>query len=85
MRDHKMNRSVLAIVIAATCVALRYKELWMVEAVFRSMKSVLETRPIYHKRDDTIRGHMFRGFLALVLLKRLQARLEASGGCPEWE
>jgi hypothetical protein len=28
-------------------VALTYKHLWMVEAIFRSMKSVLETRPIY--------------------------------------
>ena len=30
-------------------VTLKYKELWMVEAVFRCLKSVLETRPIYHK------------------------------------
>ena len=66
-------------------VALRYKELWMVESVFRSLKSVLETRPIYHKRDDTIRGHVFCSFLALVLLKELQAQLEACGWYPEWE
>lgn len=32
-------------------VALAYKHLWMVEALFRSMKSVLETRPVYHKTD----------------------------------
>ena len=30
-------------------VALKYKQLWMVEDVFRSMKSLLDTRPIYHK------------------------------------
>jgi len=71
--------------LPAVDVALRYKELWMVEAVFRSLKSVLETRPIYHKRDDTIRGHVFCSFLALVLLKELQARLEACGWYPEWE
>jgi transposase len=71
--------------LPAVDVALRYKELWMVEAVFRSLKSVLETRPIYHKCDDTIRGHVFCSFLALVLLKELQARLEASGWRPEWE
>ena len=71
--------------LSAVDVALRYKELWMVEAVFRSLKSVLETRPIYHKCDDTIRGHVFCSFLALVLLKELQARLEASGWRPEWE
>lgn len=71
--------------LSAADVALRYKELWMVEAVFRSLKSVLETRPIYHKRDETIRGHVFCSFLALVLLKELQARLEACGWHPEWE
>ena len=31
----------------AADVALKYKELWLVEATFRSLKSVLETRPIY--------------------------------------
>ena len=57
----------------------------MVEAVFRCLKSVLETRPIYHKRDDTIRGHVFCSFLALVLLNELQTRLEARGWYCEWE
>jgi len=65
--------------------ALKYKELWMVEAVFRCLKSVLETRPIYHKCDDTIRGHVFCSFLALMLLKELQARLEDRGWFCEWE
>jgi transposase len=45
--------------LAAPDVALRYKQLWMVEDIFRSMKSLLETRPIYHKCDETIRGHVF--------------------------
>jgi len=72
-------------VLPAVDVSLRYKELWMVEAVFRSVKSVLETRPVYHKCDDTIRGHVFCSFLALVLLKELQARLEACGWRVEWE
>ena len=71
--------------ISATEGALKYKELWMVEALFRSLKSVLETRPIYHKRDETIRGHVFCSFLALVLLKELQGRMETRGGSAEWE
>jgi len=69
----------------ATEVALKYKELWMVEAVFRSLKSVLQTRPIYHKCDETIRGHVFCSFLALVLLKELQGRMEARVWRVEWE
>jgi hypothetical protein len=70
--------------LAAADVALQYKKLWMVEQWFRSCKSLLETRPIYHKRDETIRGHVFCSFLALVLRYELQARLEARGHAFEW-
>ena len=65
-------------------VALKYKELWQVERVFRDVKTILETRPIFHKCDDTIRGHVFCSFLALVLRKELERRLESSGHCFEW-
>ena len=64
--------------------ALRYKDLWMVEAIFRASKSVLETRPIYHKCDATIRGHVFCSFLALLLMKELEDRLESKGWDLEW-
>ena len=66
-------------------IALRYKELWKVENVFRSIKSVLSTRPIYHKGDDAIRGHVFCSFLALKLLKELENRLDSRGLSYEWE
>jgi hypothetical protein len=66
-------------------VAFQYKQLWMVEQAFRSVKSVLETRPIYHKCDDTIRGHVFCSFLALMLMKELLSRLEVAGKILEWE
>lgn len=67
-------------------VALRYKDLLMVEATFRQAKSLLETRPIFHKCDDTIRGHVFCSFLSLVLLKELQDRLAEHGfGDVEWQ
>jgi IS4 transposase len=65
-------------------IALAYKELWMVEDLFRTMKSVLETRPIYHKRDETIRGHVFCSFLALLLRRALERRLEEKGESWEW-
>ena len=65
-------------------VALRYKRLWMVEHWFRSCKSLLQTRPIYHRCDETIRGHVFCSFLALVLRQELQARLEERGHEFEW-
>lgn len=65
-------------------VALKYKQLWMVEEVFRSMKSLLDTRPIFHKRDETIRGHVFCSFLALLLRKELDARLARKNWKLEW-
>lgn len=65
-------------------VALKYKELWMVEHTFRSMKSLLATRPVYHRLDETIRGHVFCSFLALMLKKELYRRLENSGHSFEW-
>jgi arginine repressor len=65
-------------------VALQYKKLWMVEQWFRTCKSLLETRPIFHRRDETIRGHVFCSFLALVLRQELQARLAARAFHFEW-
>jgi transposase len=65
-------------------VALKYKQLWMVEDVFRSMKSLLDTRPIFHKRDETIRGHVFCSFLALLLRKEVQDRLARKEWKLEW-
>ena len=65
-------------------IALAYKELWMVEDMFRTMKSILDTRPIYHKRDETIRGHVFCSFLALLLKRALEQRLKEKGETWEW-
>lgn len=65
--------------LAAADVALKYKQLWMVESIFRTMKSSFETRPIYHKVNETIRGHVFCSFLALKLMTELHRRLEAKG------
>jgi hypothetical protein len=65
-------------------VALRYKDLWMVEAFFRAAKSLLETRPVFHKYDDTIRGHIFASFLALLLRHELMTSLASFGQTPEW-
>jgi transposase len=70
--------------LSAAEVALKYKQLWMVEDIFRSVKSLLETRPIYHHHDETIRGHVFCSFLALVVLKELEARLDERGKRYEW-
>jgi hypothetical protein len=63
---------------------LRYKQLWTVEATFRTAKHLLATRPIFHKLDATIRGHVFCSFLALVLKSELEQRIAALGRDGSW-
>jgi transposase len=65
-------------------VALQFKRLWMVEAWFRSCKSLLLTRPVCHKCEETIQAHVFCSFLALVMRQELQARLAKDGHDFEW-
>jgi len=64
-------------------VAHVYKALWTVEDIIRTAKSILETRPIYHKRDETIRGHVFCSFFVLVLKQELESRMKQAE--LEWE
>jgi len=66
-------------------VALQYKRLLVVEQLFRAAKSILESRPIYHQWDATIKGHVFCSFLALVLMHELKRRMERRGYQEEWD
>jgi len=70
--------------LSAAQAALKYKQLWQVERVFRDVKSLLDTRPVFHRQDRTIRGHVFCSFLALVLRKELDRHLDAAGHQFEW-
>jgi transposase len=65
-------------------VAHVYKALWTVEDIIRTTKSILETRPIYHKRNETIRGHVFCSFLALLLKTELEKRMKFADLQCEW-
>jgi transposase len=69
----------------AETVAHVYKALWTVEDIIRTSKSILETRPIYHKRDATIRGHVFCSFLALLLKQELESRMKQTDLQWEWK
>jgi hypothetical protein len=66
---------------AMTC----YRNLAAVERAFELAKAELRTRPIFHRTDAAIRGHVFCSFLALVLCKELADRLASQGRTPpEW-
>ena len=65
-------------------IALKYKELWQVERIFRDVKTILHTRPVYHQKGENIIGHVFCSFLALILKKELDRRLSTAGYVFEW-
>jgi transposase len=68
----------------AETVAHVYKALWTVEDIIRTTKSMMDTRPIYHRCDETIRGHVFCSFLALLLKTELERRMKFADLKCEW-
>ena len=70
--------------LPANEIAVQYKRLLMVEQFFRAAKSALDTRPVFHQWDATIKGHVFCSFLALVLMHGLKLRLKERGWELEW-
>lgn len=62
--------------LPAAEIALKYKQLLTVETIFRTTKSTLHTRPIYHHRDESICGHIWCSFLALLLRKAIMDALQ---------
>lgn len=57
----------------------QYKQLYRIEHAFRTFKSHLETRPMYHWNDKRIEGHICLCYIAYALLNRTLLKLEASG------
>jgi len=54
-----------------------YKNLIKVEQAFRNLKTVsLEIRPMYHKKDDRIKCHVFICMLAYYLMWHINERLQ---------
>jgi DDE family transposase len=49
--------------------AAAYKQLTAVERGWRDLKSSLGLRPVHHRRDDRIRGHIQLCWLALLLIR----------------
>lgn len=71
--------------LQASAVVLRYRNLLTMEQSFLAAKAVMATRPIFHRTDPAIRGHVFCSFLALVLRRELLDRLAAHASpLPEW-
>ena len=61
-----------------------YMTLTRVEAAFRSLKSDLGTRPIYHQGKERSEAHLFVAVLAYHLLINIEHRLREAGDTRQW-
>src|SRR5450759_3209291 len=55
--------------LSAADVATGYKQLLEVERAWRDMKTTLDLRPVYHRREDRIRSHVLLCWLSLLLIR----------------
>jgi transposase len=55
--------------LTAEDIALGYKQLLQVERGWRDMKTTLDLRPVYHRKEDRIRAHVQLCWLALLLIR----------------
>ena len=55
--------------LSAEDVALGYKQLAEVERAFRTLKTALDLRPLYHRKEERIRAHVLLCYLALLLVR----------------
>jgi len=61
-----------------------YVTLTDLEAVFRSLKSELGLRPVYHRTEGRVDGHLFITVLAYQLVQLIRCRLRAQGISERW-
>ena len=52
---------------------------WIIENGFRIFKTDFEARPVYVRRDDRIKAHFLTCFLALLLYKYLERKVNRGG------
>lgn len=54
---------------------------WQIEECFRIMKSEFKARPVYLKNDDRIEAHFLTCFMALILFRYLEKKLNNKFTC----
>jgi transposase len=62
-----------------------YTLLTDLEAVFRSLKSELGMRPVYHQKTHRVEGHIFITLLAYNLVHQIRLTLKGQGINDSWE
>lgn len=56
---------------------------WQIEACFRNLKTDFEARPVYVRTEQSIKAHFLVCFLALLIYKLLEKKLEKKYTCDE--
>lgn len=56
---------------------------WEIEESFRIMKSEFEARPVYLQRDDRIEAHFLTCFIALLIYRILEKKLDTAFTCQD--
>lgn len=56
---------------------------WEIEESFRIMKTDFKSRPVYHTKDEMIKAHFTICYLALVLYRYLEKKLDEKYTAPE--
>lgn len=64
--------------LAHTAILEQYKQLYKIEHTFRTFKSHLEMRPMFHWTDKRIEGHICLCYIAYTLLNYVQQKLIAA-------
>ena len=62
-----------------------YTMLTDLESVFRSLKSELGLRPVYHHKEERVNGHIFITLIAYHLVQTLRCQLKAQGIHDSWQ
>jgi len=64
--------------LSSSIIIARYHELYKIEQAFRIAKSDLQTRPIFHYKEEPIKLHLLICFMALVVSKHIELKTKIS-------
>ena len=67
--DGKFLVSASNMKMKAEDIVMGYKQLWVIERLFRDMKNILNIRPVYHRLEEKIKCHVLICWMAMILIR----------------
>ena len=62
--------------LSITEIVKGYKDLWRIERSFRTIKTFLEIRPVYHRKEERIEAHVFVCVLSLLISRLFEKAMD---------